>query len=76
MVVSTLKHIAQNSNLRQKRFYNNGLWGQSCLILSGAPHEGRLLALPANIRLGWKGLPGINTLAYYKNLQITAAKVL
>ncbi len=22
--------------------------------------------LPANIRLGWKGLPGTNTVAYYK----------
>jgi hypothetical protein len=38
--------------------------------LLGAP----LLALPANIRLGWKGLPGTNTLAYYGNLKITAAK--
>jgi hypothetical protein len=26
--------------------------------------------LPANIRLGWKGLPGTNTLAYYENSQI------
>ncbi len=25
-------------------------------------------ALPANIRLGWKGFPGANTLAYYENL--------
>jgi len=24
--------------------------------------------LLANIRLGWKGLPGINTLAFYNNL--------
>ncbi len=24
-------------------------------------------ALPTNIRLGWKGLPGTNTLAYYGN---------
>ncbi len=23
-------------------------------------------ALPTNIRLGWKGLPGTNTLTYYK----------
>jgi hypothetical protein len=23
-----------------------------------------------NIRLGWKGLPGTNTLAYYENPQI------
>ncbi len=28
---------------------------------------GRLLALLANIELGWKGLPGTNTLAYYEN---------
>ncbi len=27
----------------------------------GAPFYGRPLALPANIRLGWKGLPGTNT---------------
>ncbi len=25
------------------------------------------LVLPANIRLGWKGLPGTNTQAYYEN---------
>ncbi len=35
--------------------------------LSGAPLYGKLLALPANIRLGWKGLPGTNTQAYYEN---------
>ncbi len=29
----------------------------------------RLLALPTNIRrLGWKGLPGTNALAYYEKL--------
>ncbi len=28
--------------------------------------EVRLLALPTNIRLGWEGLPGTNTLAYYE----------
>jgi hypothetical protein len=27
---------------------------------------GKALALPANIRLGWKGLPGTNALAYYE----------
>ncbi len=31
--------------------------------LSGAPLYGRLLALPTCIRLGWKGLPGANTLS-------------
>jgi hypothetical protein len=30
----------------------------------------RLLALHANIRLGWRGMPGTNTLAYYEHLQI------
>ncbi len=34
--------------------------------LAGAPLLGRLLDLPANIRLGWKGLPGTNALAYYE----------
>jgi hypothetical protein len=34
----------------------------------------RLLASPRNIRLGWKGLPGINTLAYYGYLEITSVK--
>ena len=27
-----------------------------------------------NIRLGWKGLPGTNTLAYYKKWEITSVK--
>ncbi len=35
---------------------------------------GQTLALPANIRLGWKGLPGTNTLVYYENPYITAVK--
>jgi hypothetical protein len=35
--------------------------------LQGAPLKGRFLALPTNIRLGWKGLPGTNTLAFYQN---------
>ncbi len=40
------------------------------MSLNGAyPREApfRPLALPANIRLGWKGLPETNTLAYYEN---------
>ncbi len=35
--------------------------------LSDAPLLGRLLALPTNIRLDWKVLPGIKTIAYYEN---------
>jgi hypothetical protein len=34
--------------------------------LLGNPLYGRLLALPTNIRLGWKSLPGTNALAYYE----------
>jgi hypothetical protein len=35
---------------------------------------GEAPALSANIRIGWKGLPEANTLAYYKNPQIMAVK--
>ncbi len=42
--------------------------------LSGTPHYGKILALPMNIRLCWKGLLGTNTLAYYENSQITGMK--
>jgi hypothetical protein len=38
--------------------------------LSGAP----LLALPKNIRLGWKALLWTNTLAYYEHSYITRVK--
>jgi hypothetical protein len=31
-----------------------------------------LVALSTKIRLGWKGMPGTNTLAYYENSLITA----
>ncbi len=41
---------------------------------SSAPLYGRLLALPTNIRLGWKGLPGKNALAYYEKSKLTAIK--
>jgi hypothetical protein len=34
--------------------------------LSGAPLLGRLLPLPTNISLGWKGWQRTNTLAYYE----------
>jgi hypothetical protein len=36
--------------------------------LSGAPLDGRLIALSKNIILGLKVLPGTNTLAYYEHL--------
>ena len=34
----------------------------------------KVLYLPTNITLGWKGLPETTTIAYYKNLQVTAIK--
>jgi hypothetical protein len=40
--------------------------GKAVAYLSGAPLEGTLLASPTYIRLGWEGLPGTKTLAYYK----------
>jgi hypothetical protein len=45
---------------------------------SGAPEtiQNRLLALPANIRLGWKCLPGTNTLAYFVNTAPTVTVVI
>ncbi len=42
--------------------------------LSGAPFYRRLLALPANIKLGWKGLPLANVLAFYEKSSLTAIK--
>jgi hypothetical protein len=42
--------------------------------LSGAPLCGRLPALPANIIIRWKDLPGTNTLAYYEYSYNTAVK--
>jgi hypothetical protein len=36
--------------------------------------NGRLLALPAYIKLGWKWLTGANTLAYYDSAIIKAIK--
>jgi hypothetical protein len=35
---------------------------------------GRLLALPANIRLGWKGFTGKNALAYLAPSSVTKKK--
>jgi hypothetical protein len=44
--------------------------------LSSAPLEGRLLALPTNIRPGWKGLRERNTAAYCEHSLITTVKSL
>jgi hypothetical protein len=54
--------------------------GKAGAYMSEAPFRcplwGRLLALPAIIRLGWKGLLGTNALAYYEKSLITDKKVL
>jgi hypothetical protein len=44
--------------------------------LLGVPLKGKLLALPTNIRVSWKGLPGTNGPAYYKNSKLRTEKVL
>ncbi len=45
------------------------------VFVSGKPFQPNLMfagkaepTAPTNIRLGWKGLPETNTLAYYENL--------
>ncbi len=41
----------------------------TCVVhLNDAPLQGKLLALPAKIRLGPKSSPETNTLAYYEHL--------
>jgi hypothetical protein len=40
--------------------YTKLLYKAELSELSDAPLSGRLLALPANVRLGWKGLPEAN----------------
>jgi hypothetical protein len=42
--------------------------------LPGSPLFGRLLALPTNIRISWKSLPRIKTLAFYEHSYITFVK--
>ncbi len=39
--------------------------------LAGASPKGRLLVFLTNIRLGIKGLPGTNTLAYFSGKSVT-----
>ncbi len=53
--------------------------GKASAYLSGTPFRyptlgGRLLVLPTNIRIGWKGLPRTNTLAYYEHSLIACVK--
>jgi len=42
----------------------------------GKVQEHLKVALLTNIRLGWQGLPGTDTLAYNKHWSITEVKVL
>ncbi len=41
---------------------------------SGAPFSGKHMALPANLRLGYKGLTMTNTLGYFAIGKFTAIK--
>ncbi len=50
--------------------------GKAGAYQSGAPHVTPIyLALPANIRIGWKWMTVANTLAYYDTTKLTADKV-
>ena len=64
----------QNFKTRNSKRDSLILQAEACTIkltrvkhLSGTPLYGRLLASPTNNKLGWYGLPGTNTLAYYEN---------
>jgi hypothetical protein len=46
-----------------------------CLSLEAPFMYPTLLALLTNIRQGWRGLPGTNTLAYYKHSYYMAVKI-
>jgi hypothetical protein len=48
--------------------------GIAVAYLSGAPLLDRLLGLPANVRPGWKGLPGKNALAYLASSSVAKKK--
>jgi hypothetical protein len=48
--------------------------GKAGAYPSGAPFSGKLMTFPTNIRLGWKGFPRTNILAYYGNKYITTVK--
>jgi hypothetical protein len=45
-------------------------------LFQGALPAMGLLAMPTNNRLGWKGSPWTNTLAYDENLYLTAVNFL
>ncbi len=44
--------------------------------LKEAPLLGKLLTIPTNVRLVWKGLTETNALAYYEHSYVTDAKSL
>jgi hypothetical protein len=65
--------VAASTQIRTyQSFYRSA---SACAIkLQEAPLKGRLLALPSNTRLWWKGLKLKNTLAYYDMEFIAAVK--
>jgi hypothetical protein len=54
--------------------------GKAWSLPKRGDHENSIVrvgsALEANIRKGWKGLPGTKTLEYYQHSYITSVKVL
>jgi len=58
--------------LYKLHFMKNQLTTQHFIFF--VTYERRLLALPARIRLGWKGVAVTNNLAFYKHSKITNVK--
>ncbi len=55
-------------------FYPSLIFGGKAGALTRLHSDGRLLALSANIRLGWKGKAEGNTPAYYHTATIVAVE--
>jgi hypothetical protein len=74
-IVIKLSTIVSYNFSKYARAFTSGKPFQPSLLFNGkaeaypieAPLWVRLLALPTNKRLGWKGLPVINTLDYCEN---------
>jgi hypothetical protein len=73
--------LAINKIVSPRQAFQSEIWVQGWSLtqvkhLSSAAVYYRLLVLQTDIRIGWKGLPRTNTIAYYEYSQITAVKSL
>ncbi len=63
--INTLVYYNHLSITAAKSFIALGPGASTIKLITAVIYEG--WGLPTNIRLGWKSLPGTNTLAYYEN---------